>query len=56
MPAPFGKKAGQFRWQLLLQHPSRATLQKALAQFHQEQSLKSAKVRLSLDVDPQDMS
>ncbi len=56
MPAPFGKKAGQFRWQLLLQHPSRATLQKALAQFHQEQPLKSTKVRLSLDVDPQDMS
>lgn len=56
MPAPFGKKAGQFRWQLLLQHPSRAVLQKALSEFHQEQAQKSSQVRLNLDVDPLDMS
>ncbi|HBO39460.1 MAG TPA: primosomal protein N' [Pasteurellaceae bacterium] len=56
MPAPFSKKAGQFRWQLLLQHSSRAVLQQALTQFHLEQPIKSSQVRLNLDVDPQDMS
>ncbi|EJS88866.1 primosome assembly protein PriA, partial [Pasteurella multocida subsp. multocida str. Anand1_cattle] len=31
--APFSKKAGQYRWQLLLQHPSRAQLHHALSAF-----------------------
>lgn len=29
------QKAGQYRWQLLLQHPSRMTLQKALREYQQ---------------------
>lgn len=56
MPAPFSKKAGRFRWQLLLQHRSKAVLQRAIAQFHVEQPMTSSKVRLSLDIDPLDMS
>ena len=56
IPAPITKKAGQFRWHLLLQHPSRAVLQAALSQFHQAQPIKVGQVRLNLDVDPLDMS
>ena len=56
MPAPFGKKAGQYRWQLLLQHPSRMTLQKALREYQQAEFEKNSQVRLILDVDPQDLS
>lgn len=56
MPAPFSKKAGQYRWQLLLQHPSRMTLQKALREYQQAQLEKNSQVRLILDVDPQDLS
>ncbi len=56
IPAPITKKAGQFRWHLLLQHPSRAVLQAALSQFHQAQPIKAGQVRLNLDVDPLDMS
>ncbi|MDG2942009.1 primosomal protein N' [Exercitatus varius] len=56
MPAPFAKKADQFRWQLLLQHPSRIELQRALADFHRDWEHKSSQVRLNLDVDPQDLS
>ena len=56
MPAPFSKKAGQYRWQLLLQHPSRMTLQKALREYQQAKLEKNSQVRLILDVDPQDLS
>ena len=56
MPAPFSKKAGQYRWQLLLQHPSRMTLQKALREYQQAELEKNNQVRLILDVDPQDLS
>ena len=56
MPAPFSKKAGQYRWQLLLQHPSRMTLQKALREYQQAELEKNSQVRLILDVDPQDLS
>lgn len=55
MPAPFSKKAGQYRWQLLLQHPSRRALQ-LLLQTYRGQTLKGSSVRLALDVDPQDLS
>ena len=33
IPAPFSKKAGQYRWQLLLQHASRKQLQAALSRY-----------------------
>ena len=56
MPAPFAKKADNFRWQLLLQHPSRTGLQKALTDFHCQWENKPSQVRLNLDVDPQDLS
>ncbi|MDU8923624.1 primosomal protein N' [Pasteurellaceae bacterium LIM206] len=56
MPAPFGKKAGRYRWQLLLQTPSKPLLQQALQQFNAENADKPAKVRCILDVDPQDLS
>lgn len=56
MPAPFSKKAGQFRWQLLLQHPSRIALQKVLYDYQQANLEKNSQVRLILDVDPQDLN
>lgn len=56
MPAPFSKKAGQFRWQLLLQHASRKILQQALREYQQANLEKNSQVRLILDVDPQDLS
>lgn len=56
MPAPFSKKAGKFRWQLLLQHTSKGVLQRALTDYSQQQMQKLSQVRLILDVDPQDLS
>lgn len=56
MPAPFSKKAGQFRWQLLLQHPSRTILQQALRAYQQADMAKNSQARLILDVDPLDLS
>ncbi|OOF62301.1 primosomal protein N' [Rodentibacter sp. Ppn85] len=56
MLAPFGKKAGQFRWQLLLQHASRMVLQKVLHDYQQTNLERNNQVRLILDVDPQDLS
>ncbi|OOF36187.1 primosomal protein N' [Rodentibacter heidelbergensis] len=56
MPAPLSKKAGQFRWQLLLQHPSRQALQRVLREYQQANLEKNSQVRLILDVDPQDFS
>ena len=55
IPAPFSKKAGQYRWQLLLQHASRKQLQTALSLYSPE-LIKSSQVRLILDVDPLDLS
>ena len=56
IPAPFSKKAGQYRWQLLLQHPSRAALQQVLTEFWRYQGDQPTKVRWILDVDPLDLS
>ena len=55
IPAPFSKKAGQYRWQLLLQHASRKQLQAALSRYSPE-LIRSSQVRLILDVDPLDLS
>ena len=55
IPAPFSKKAGQYRWQLLLQHASRKQLQAALSRYSPE-LIKSSQVQLILDVDPLDLS
>lgn len=56
IPAPFAKKADQYRWQLLLQYPSKIQLQQILSEFHQTGLVKSGQVRLNLDVDPLDLS
>lgn len=53
--APFSKKAGQYRWQLLLQHPSRPILQQVLNEFQTSELNKPAQVRWILDVDPLDL-
>lgn len=53
IPAPMHKKAGYFRWQLLLQHPSKGVLQQLLATFPQDE-WKSSQVHWVLDIDPID--
>ena len=58
MPSPFGKKAGLFRAQLILQAPKRSILQKVgnhLLQWLETDTL-SRKVRWLVDVDPTDFS
>ncbi|WP_448917120.1 primosomal protein N' [Haemophilus sputorum] len=52
--APMPKKAGAYRWLLLIQHPSRRLLQQLLAQFEQDKANLAipSSIRLSLDVDP----
>lgn len=54
--APMPKKASQFRWQLLIQHRSRAPLQQLLSQFDRvkDQFLRSD-IRLTVDIDPQEL-
>ncbi|MFD0965934.1 primosomal protein N' [Seminibacterium arietis] len=56
IPALFVKKAGYYRWHLLLQHQSRQQLQQILTYFRQDEPLKKEKVRWFLDVDPIDLS
>lgn len=57
-PAPMAKRAGKFRWQLLLQTQSRPVMQKLLSSAKPAiQMLPNAKkVRWSLDIEPQDLS
>ncbi|QTG89496.1 primosomal protein N' [Vibrio furnissii] len=57
-PAPLAKRAGKFRWQLLLQTPSRSVMQKLLASAKPAIQLLplASKVRWSLDIEPQDLS
>lgn len=54
--APMAKKAGHYRWQSIVQHPSRAMLQRLLSQFDgiKDQFLRND-IRLTLDIDPQDL-
>ena len=57
-PAPLAKRAGKYRWQLLLQTQSRPTMQKLLSSAKPViQMLPHAKkVRWTLDIEPQDLS
>ena len=57
IPAPMARRAGQYRFQLLLQHENRTALHHLLRQLvPQISTLKlAAKVRWSLDVDPVDL-
>ena len=57
-PAPLAKKAGKFRWQLLLQTQTRPMMQRLLSSAKPAIELlpNSKKVRWSLDIEPQDLS
>ncbi|WP_038175952.1 MULTISPECIES: primosomal protein N' [Vibrio] len=57
-PAPLAKRAGKFRWQLLLQTQSRPMMQKLLASAKPAIALlpNAKKVRWTLDIEPQDLS
>jgi primosomal protein N' (replication factor Y) len=57
VPAPMERKAGRYRFQLLLQAGDRPALARALRPWAQKlEELPAARnVRWSLDVDPQDM-
>lgn len=58
MPAPMEKRAGKFRVHLILKSKNRAVLQSLLSQLCvQLESVKyPAKLRFSIDVDPQDLT
>ncbi|TCI04487.1 primosomal protein N' [Corallincola luteus] len=58
MPAPMERKAGRFRWQLLLESAERKTLHQWLHGIlvQAEKLPISRKIRWSLDIDPQDLS
>jgi primosomal protein N' (replication factor Y) len=57
-PAPMARRAGKFRWQLILQTQSRPTMQKLLASAKPAIGMlpNAKKVRWSLDIEPQDLS
>ena len=57
-PAPLAKRAGKYRWQLLLQTQSRPMMQKLLSSAKPAINLlpSAKKVRWSLDIEPQDLS
>jgi primosomal protein N' (replication factor Y) len=57
VPAPMEKRAGRFRFQLLIQSNDRATLHNALQPWSMElEGMDSGRrVRWSLDIDPQDL-
>ncbi|PKH19131.1 primosomal protein N' [Enterobacterales bacterium CwR94] len=54
VPALQAKRGGRFRWQLLLQHPSRAQLQRIVKTSHPQITAlpQARKVKWTLDVDP----
>lgn len=58
MPAPLPRKAGRYRYQLILHATHRATLHKLLsATLHLIENLpETRKARWSLDIDPQDFT
>lgn len=57
-PAPLAKRAGKYRWQLLLQTQQRPTMQKLLSSAKPAIQLlpNAKKVRWTLDIEPQDLS
>ncbi|AKJ43503.1 primosomal protein N' [Pragia fontium] len=54
VPALQAKRSGRFRWQLLLQHPSRGRLQQILHSIRAQIAVipQAKKVKWTLDVDP----
>ncbi|MEZ9230202.1 primosomal protein N' [Vibrio amylolyticus] len=57
-PAPLAKRAGKYRWQLLLQTGTRSLMQKLLTSAKPVIQMlpASKKVRWSMDIEPQDLS
>ncbi|WP_394242786.1 primosomal protein N' [Vibrio astriarenae] len=57
-PAPLSKRAGKYRWQLLLQTQSRSQMQRLLSSAKPAINMLplAKKVRWSLDIEPQDLS
>ncbi len=57
-PAPLAKRAGKYRWQLLLQTPTRSMMQALLTSSKSAIQLLplASKVRWSMDIEPQDLS
>ena len=57
-PAPLSRRAGRYRWQLLVQAPDRKTLQRMLTIAKPAIQLLplARKVRWSIDVEPQDLT
>ncbi|MCQ1056776.1 primosomal protein N' [Photobacterium sp. ZSDE20] len=57
-PAPLSRRAGRYRWQLLLQAPSRRALQQWLSVAKPAIALLplAKKIRWSIDVEPQDLT
>ncbi|MBE3830803.1 hypothetical protein HJ178_24980, partial [Vibrio parahaemolyticus] len=55
---PLAKRAGKYRWQLLLQTQHRSLMQKLLTSAKPAIELlpNSKKVRWNLDIEPQDLS
>jgi len=58
MPAPMPRRAGKYRWQLLLQSLERGPLHQACAALHQSgaDNPLARQVRWSIDIDPQDFN
>ncbi len=58
IPAPIPQRAGRFRWQLIVQAPDRKTLHRITHFAHHQLAHHSAKakVRWSIDVEPQDLT
>ncbi|MDD0823532.1 primosomal protein N' [Mannheimia sp. AT1] len=56
--APMAKKAGHYRWLLLIQHMSRSALQQLLDCFDldRENLAIPANIKLALDIDPQEIN
>lgn len=52
------KKAGHYRWLLLIQHTSRIALQQLLDYFDLERENLAipANIKLALDIDPQEIN
>lgn len=55
-PSPMEKKAGVYRMQLLLTAEDRSSLAHAISSIRRQKLLISARIRLSIDIDPVDLS
>lgn len=57
-PAPMVKKAGHYRWLLLIQHTTRSALQQLLDSFDSDRNslVLKTNIKLSIDIDPQEIS